>query len=217
MSDRRRRHVLDLSVSTITLTETTYHGEVPDKLQMVTAMVEAILPAAITVLQRGRWLRNVAPWREAALFFWFGGGEALLKWLPAPEPGEDLGGHWDFAEDAVQAIVPYCDLDNFLPADQDPEKTWAEQNRQNKRGLRAFALTSPAERLLQHVLVFGPASRLNDRYLTAGSSSWHIRSMWESMKSNTHDDQRILVAHRGVYENAFFRRHHRFVPERGHV
>ena len=50
MSDIRRRHVLDLSVSTITLTETTYHGEVPDKLQMVTAMVEAILPAAITVL-----------------------------------------------------------------------------------------------------------------------------------------------------------------------
>ena len=98
MSDIRRRHVLDLHVSTITLTETAYHGHVTDKQAFVTAMAEAILPSAIAVLQRGRWMRNVTPWREAALFFWFGGDEALLKWLPAPAAThEDLGGQWDFA------------------------------------------------------------------------------------------------------------------------
>ena len=170
LSDVRRRHVLDLHVSTITPTGSAYHGHVADKRAVVEEMARAILPAAIAVLQRGRWMRNVTPWRDVALFFWFGGGEALLKWLPAPKASEAVRGQWDLAENAEQMIVPYCELgeDEALA---DPNSTWAEKNRQNKRCLRAFALTRPAERLLMHVIALALATRLNDRYLTAGRSS----------------------------------------------
>ena len=84
---------MDLHVSIISLADTTYHGHVADKREVATAMAEAILAAAIAVFQRGRWMCNVTPWREAALFFCFGVAKVLLKWFRHQSQPQRM--HWE--------------------------------------------------------------------------------------------------------------------------
>ena len=90
-------------------------------------MAHAILPSAIPVLQRGRWLKNTTPWREVTLFFFYAGTETLQIWLADFKGTESKKSSWLPLEDA---LVPYIEpLEDDGPkgttAEQEESETWA--------------------------------------------------------------------------------------------
>ena len=203
----KRRQILEKYTSTITAASIAYHGRLQDKDEVVRLMAHAILPSAIPVFQRGRWLKNTAPWREVTLFFFYAGTETLQSWLADFKGTESKKSSWLPLEDA---LVPYIEpLEDDGPkgttAEQEESETWAMRNRNNQRALLAFAETYPTERLLMHVILLRAGVWLNDAYLVASSMVWMQQAAAACISDTTACKFRILEAHRGTLGKRFFR------------
>ena len=172
---------------------------------VVDQMARAVLPAPIPVLQRGRWLKNTAPWREVTLFFYYAGTETLQRWL-ADVKSTGPEKKWFALETAlVPYVEPLEDDKKCVTAEQEEAETWATCNKNNKRALLAFAETYPAERLLMHVILLQMGCWLNDSYLVASSTVWMQKQAAACISDATACRFRVLEAHRGTLEKRFFR------------
>jgi hypothetical protein len=149
-----------------------------------------LLPAAIKIFPRHRWLTSGKSFADSALLFGIGddgdiAAEALSDWLgcdAANTPGYGADGSWE-----PDVTEPTCKNSNSKNKDAaepalDVGSFFEELRQQAKMSLPRWIPTQPAARLVILLLAMGPTLHATASCLHMGSSEWDLEQMAAQMK-----------------------------------
>lgn len=179
----------------------------------------ALLPSAVQVFSRNRWLTNLRPLSAAALLgachhllsrvvpSWLQllRGKEVARWQDTGVPARRL--RWDVVDSDASGDEGGGQRDEEVAeeaARAAPMADWAAFQERQRGNAAAFASRNPGQALLLARYTLSPVVRLFDRMLDMASVKWETRQHFECISSGTPLHTRLAEAHAGSLTSDLF-------------